>query len=105
MSDEVLRLRGVGVRRDGTMLLRNIDWTAHEDERWVVIGPNGAGKTTLLQVAASFVFPTEGAVDILGERLGQVDVFDLRPRIGFSSAAIAEKVPASEKVIDLVLTA
>jgi iron complex transport system ATP-binding protein len=105
MSDEVLRLRGVGVRRDGTMLLRNVDWTAHEDERWVVIGPNGAGKTTLLQVAASLMFPTEGTVDILGERLGHVDVFDLRPRIGFSSAAVAEKVPASEKVIDLVLTA
>ncbi len=105
MSDEVLRLRGVGVRRDGNMLLRNIDWTVHEDERWVVIGPNGAGKTTLLQVAASLLFPTEGEVEILGERLGHVDVFELRPRIGFSSAAVAEKVPPGEKVIDLVLTA
>jgi iron complex transport system ATP-binding protein len=105
MSDEVLRLRGVGVRRDGNMLLRNVDWTAHEDERWVVIGPNGAGKTTLLQVAASLLFPTEGEAEILGERLGQVDVFELRPRIGFSSAALAEKVPPGEKVIDLVLTA
>jgi len=105
MSDEVLRLRGVGVRRDGNMLLRNIDWTVHEDERWVVIGPNGAGKTTLLQVAASLLFPTEGEVEILGQRLGQVDVFELRPRIGFSSAAVAEKVPPGEKVIDLVLTA
>ena len=105
MSDEVLRLRGVGVRRDGNMLLRHVDWTVHEDERWVVIGPNGAGKTTLLQVAASLLFPTEGEAEILGERLGQVDVFDLRPRIGFSSAAVAEKVPPGEKVIDLVLTA
>jgi len=87
------------------MLLRNIDWTAHEDERWVVIGPNGAGKTTLLQVAASLLFPSEGEVEILGERLGQVDVFELRPRIGFSSASVAEKVPPGEKVIDLVLTA
>jgi len=87
------------------MLLRNIDWTVHEDERWVVIGPNGAGKTTLLQVAASLLFPTEGEVEILGERLGHVDVFELRPRIGFSSAAVAEKVPPGEKVIDLVLTA
>lgn len=105
MSDEVLRLRGVGVRRDGNMLIRNIDWTAYEDERWVVIGPNGAGKTTLLQVAASLLFPSEGEVEILGERLGQVDVFELRPRIGISSAAVAEKVPPGEKVIDLVLTA
>ncbi|HTQ94515.1 MAG TPA: ATP-binding cassette domain-containing protein, partial [Streptosporangiaceae bacterium] len=47
MSDEVLRLRGVEVRRDAAVLLRNVDWTAHGDERWILIGPNGAGKTTL----------------------------------------------------------
>jgi iron complex transport system ATP-binding protein len=87
------------------MLLRSVDWTAHEDERWIVIGPNGAGKTTLLQVAATLLFPTEGTVEVLGSRLGDVDVFDLRPRIGLTSAALAERVPSGEKVIDLVLTA
>ena len=105
MSDEVLRMRGLGVRRDKSMLLRDVDWTAHEDERWVVIGPNGAGKTTLLQVAAAQLFPTTGSAEILGERLGDVDVFDLRSRIGFASAAVADRVPPTEKVIDLVLTA
>src|ERR1700684_27013 len=105
MSDEVLRMRGVGVRRETSMLLRNIDWTAHENERWVLIGPSGAGKPTLLQVAATTLFPTEGTVEVLGEKLGDVDVFDLRPRIGIASAALAEKVPPQEKVIDLVLTA
>src|ERR1700758_4230839 len=105
MSDEVLRLRGVEVRRDTAVLLRNVDWTAHENERWILIGPNGAGKTTLLQVAATAMFPTAGTVEVLGERLGEVDVFDLRPRIGLTSAAVAEQVPPAEKVIDLVLTA
>ena len=105
MSDEVLRLRGVGVRRERSMLLRDIAWTAHEDERWVVIGPNGAGKTTLLQVAAAQLFPTTGSVDMLGSRLGEADVFELRSRIGFASAAVADRVPPAEKVIDLVLTA
>jgi iron complex transport system ATP-binding protein len=104
MSGEVLELRGVGVRRERATLLRDLTWTVHEDERWVVVGPNGAGKTTLLQVAATTLYPTEGTVSVLGERLGQTDVFDLRPRIGFASAAVAEKVPPSEKVIDLVLT-
>jgi iron complex transport system ATP-binding protein len=105
VSDEVLKLRGVSVRRDTSLLLRNVDWTAHEDERWIVIGPNGAGKTTLLQVAATLLYPTEGTVEILGEQLGDVDILELRPRIGLTSASIAERVPASEKVIDLVLTA
>jgi len=105
MSDEVLRLRGVEVRRDAAVLLRNVDWTAHENERWILIGPNGAGKTTLLQVAATTLFPTQGTVDVLGQRMGEADVFDLRPRIGLTSAAVAEQVPPNEKVIDLVLTA
>jgi iron complex transport system ATP-binding protein len=105
MTGEVLRLQGVEVRRDGASLLRGIDWTVNEDERWVIVGPNGAGKTTLLQVAASMMFPTAGTVDILGERLGRSDVFELRTRIGFSSAAVAEKLPRDEKIIDLVLTA
>jgi iron complex transport system ATP-binding protein len=104
MAGEVLRLDGVGVRRDGAALLKNVHWTVHEDERWVVMGPNGAGKTTLLQVAATTLHPSEGTVEVLDERLGRTDVFELRPRIGFASAAVAEKVPAGEKVIDLVLT-
>ena len=105
MSDEVLKLRGVSVRRETSLLLRNVDWTAHSRERWIVIGPNGAGKTTLLQVAGTLIHPTEGSVEVLGERLGEVDVFELRPRIGLTSASIAERVPNGEKVIDLVLTA
>ncbi|GAB3882681.1 ABC transporter ATP-binding protein [Microbispora bryophytorum] len=105
MGGQVLQLQDVTVRKDGAALLRGIDWSVREDERWVVIGPNGAGKTTLLQVAASLLFPSEGSVEILGERLGQTDVFDLRPRIGLASAALSERIPPDEKVIDLVLTA
>jgi len=105
MSDEVLRLRGVGVRYEKSMLLRDVDWTVRSDESWVVIGPNGAGKTTLLQLAAAMLAPTEGTVEILGERLEEADLQDLRTRIGFASSAVADHVPPAEKVIDLVLTA
>jgi iron complex transport system ATP-binding protein len=105
MSDEVLRLRGVGVRYQRSMLLRDIDWTVRSNESWVVIGPNGAGKTTLLQVAAAMLVPNEGTVEILGERLEAADLADLRTRIGLASAAVADRVPPTEKVIDLVLTA
>jgi iron complex transport system ATP-binding protein len=105
MSAEVLRLRGVGVRHDRSMLLREVDWTVRSDESWVVIGPNGAGKTTLLQVAAAMLAPTEGSIEILGESVEEADITDLRTRIGFASSAVADKVPPTEKVIDLVLTA
>ncbi|MFI0449099.1 ABC transporter ATP-binding protein [Actinomadura sp. 6N118] len=105
MAGDVLELRGVGVKREGATLLHDVSWTVNEDERWVIVGPNGAGKTTLLQIAAALLHPTAGTVEILGERLGRTDVFELRPRIGIASAAVAERVPTDEKVIDLVLTA
>jgi iron complex transport system ATP-binding protein len=105
VADVVLRLAGVSVVRGGSMLLASVDWTVRDGERWVVLGPNGAGKTTLLQVASSRLFPTRGTVDLLGERLGSVDVFELRPRIGLSSAALADALPADEQALDVVRTA
>jgi iron complex transport system ATP-binding protein len=102
---DVLDLIGVTVVRDGATLLEDVTWTVREGERWVILGPNGAGKTTLLQIAAARMHPTRGAVDVLGDRLGEVDVFELRPRIGLSSAAFAETLPAGERVEDVVLTA
>ena len=103
--DAVLELADVTVRRGEATLISGIDWTVEEDERWVVLGPNGAGKTTLLQIASAQIHPTSGVVGILGEVLGTVDVFDLRPRIGLTSAAIAERIPRGERVHDVVVSA
>ena len=105
MSAEVLRLRGVGVCRDQSMLLRDINWIVRDDESWVIVGPNGAGKTTLLQVVSGLLLPTEGTAEVLGEPVEEADLAELRSRVGISSAAVAEQVPRGEKVIDLVMTA
>jgi iron complex transport system ATP-binding protein len=101
----VLETRGLSKSFGGVRAVSGVDLAMPKGEIRALIGPNGAGKTTLLQVAATLMFPTEGTVEVLGERLGEVDIFDLRPRIGLTSAAIAEQVPPGEKVIDLVLTA
>jgi iron complex transport system ATP-binding protein len=71
----------------------------------VVLGPNGAGKTTLLQVLSTHLYPTDGVVGILGEVVGTVDVFELRPRIGLTSAALADRIPRNERVHDVVMSA
>jgi iron complex transport system ATP-binding protein len=105
VGDLVVHMAGVTVRRGRTELVSGIDWSVELDERWVVLGPNGAGKTTLLRIAAAELHPTSGTVHILGERLGRTDVFELRPRIGLSSAMLAGRVPAEEKVADVVVSA
>jgi iron complex transport system ATP-binding protein len=105
MPAEVLRLHGVGVSRDRSMLIRDVTWTVRDDESWVIIGPNGAGKTTVLLVASGMILPTEGFAEVLGEQVNAADLTELRSRVGISSAAVAEQMPRGEKVLDLVLTA
>lgn len=101
----ILEIENLSVRRGGKTILGPLNWQVLEGQRWVVLGPNGAGKTTLLQLCSSLIHPTSGSIKILGEQLGKVDVFELRTRIGLTSSALVEQLPADELVIDVVLTA
>ena len=105
MASSVLQLSDVSVTRDGTAVLQGVDWTVEPDERWVVLGPNGAGKTTLLQIAAAALHPSSGEAIVLGETLGQSDLAELRPLLGFASSALARRIPRNETVLDVVMTA
>lgn len=102
---DVLEFADVTLTRSGNRLLEGITWTVADQDRWVILGPNGAGKTTLLQIAATNMHPSSGYASVLGEVLGAVDVFELRPRIGLTSAALAERIRGDEWVLDVVRTA
>ena len=104
-AEAVVAMTGVDVVRGENRLLRDVDWVVQPDQRWVVLGPNGAGKTTLLQLAAALMHPSRGEVRLLGETLGAVDVFELRPRIGLTSAALAQRIEPGERTGDVVLSA
>jgi iron complex transport system ATP-binding protein len=71
-------------------------------DRWVVLGPNGSGKTTLLQVAGARLWPTAGTVEVLGARLGQVDVRTLRPRVALVSGAVTRQLRPDLAARDVV---
>ena len=101
----ILELSDISVRRGDRVILGPLNWQVLEGERWVILGPNGAGKTTLLQICSSLIHPTTGEINILGEKLGKVDVFELRTRIGLTSSALVEQLPPEELVMDVVLTA
>lgn len=103
--NSVLHLLEVTVRRGSTVLVDRISWNVDADERWVVLGPNGAGKTTLLQIAAAQLHPTTGRAHVLGARIGAVDLSEIRPRVGLSSAALAARVPPGETARDVVVSA
>lgn len=101
----VVNLQNVSVKRSGRDILKAVSLTINSSERWVIIGPNGAGKTTLLRVCAAQIQPSSGSAEILGHKIGAVNVFELRTRIGFASSAMAYQIPNSERVLDAVMTA
>lgn len=101
----VLDLRNVSIVRNGRAILDSVTFQADSDQRWVILGANGAGKTTMLRVAAAQIHPSEGEAIVLGQRLGEVNVFELRTRIGFASSALANQIPNSESVLNAVMTA
>jgi iron complex transport system ATP-binding protein len=104
-ASEALRLEKVTRIADERPILRDVDWTVRNGERWVVLGRNGCGKTTLLRIASLYLHPSSGTVTVLGETLGRCDVRRLRERIGWSSASFADLLRPALDAVDIVMTA
>jgi iron complex transport system ATP-binding protein len=99
-----LQCSNVSLTIDGARIVDGVSWTVQPEERWVILGANGAGKTTLLRIAALYLHPSTGTIDVLGERLGRTDVRSLRERIAFSSPALAARLEPSMTAAEVVMT-
>jgi iron complex transport system ATP-binding protein len=104
-SDAAVDLREVEFRRQRRVILRDVDLRIEPGEKWVLFGPNGIGKSSLVAMMSTRGYPSSGTVDILGNRLGKVDVFSYRNRIGLSSAELSRAFPPNEDPLDAVVTA
>ncbi|MGZ6544761.1 MAG: ABC transporter ATP-binding protein [Actinomycetota bacterium] len=102
--ERVVDIRNAIVRIGGSQILGPVSFAVHVGESWAILGPNGAGKTTLLDLAGAMRLPTAGTVDVFGERLGTVDVRELRSRIGFVGHHVSDAIPSHFTVLDVVLT-
>ena len=105
MPAPTLQLDHIVMRRDGTTILDDVSLRVIDGERWLVLGANGSGKTSLLRIAALYEHPTSGVVEVLGERLGRTDVRQLRRRVGYASAALADQLRPTLSALDAVRTA
>lgn len=102
MMPALLDLHNVTFYQQPTEILRGIDWSVAEGERWAVLGPNGSGKTTLLKIATGALWHTGGIARRRGEEL--IDLSEFRQRIGWVSADLMARVPPREKAIATVVS-
>jgi iron complex transport system ATP-binding protein len=100
----VLELEQVDVRRGGSLLLEEIDWTVQSGEHWVIVGPNGSGKTTLVRIASAQLRPSDGVVRVLGQQLGRFPLAELRRRIGYVDPLLARRFRVDQTARDVVET-
>jgi iron complex transport system ATP-binding protein len=102
--DTVVSCKALDLIVDENRVLRGVDWHVRAGERWVVLGPNGAGKSSLIRLAATYEMPSSGRVHVLGEQMGRVNVWTLRPRIGWASPGTARLLKRHLTVREAIVT-
>ena len=100
----VLALDRVSLVRNGKPILREVTFTVAPGEHWAVVGKNGAGKSFLLRMIAGEHFPTTGAIDVLGKRFGEYDLWKLKVHIGVVSDQLQARYHPDEPGEDIVLS-
>lgn len=82
MNQNAVDLREVDFVRESRLILEHVNVSMKRGEHWALLGPNGAGKSTILNLCGAITHPTRGSVHVLGNRLGRVDIRELRHHIG-----------------------
>lgn len=100
----IIQMDNVSLRKNGTIILKDINWTVNPGEHWAIIGLNGSGKTSLLKMINGYVFPSTGEVTVLGKKFGTYDLRELRKSIGWVSSSLLEALYSGETAEEIVLS-
>jgi len=100
----IIQMQDVSLRREERQILDHVQLHVEEGEHWVILGRNGSGKTTLLELMTGYMFPSQGRIDVLGNRYGQCDVREVRKQIGYISQTLIEKLTLRDPVWEVVAT-
>ena len=98
----ILSVENLRIERDGTVILRDVNWRVQRGEHWVILGANGSGKTSLLSALTGYLMPTSGEISVLGETYGESDWRELRKQIGLVSSSVRQMMADDEPALATV---
>ena len=70
--EKIIELKNISKSFDGEVVLDNISLDIHDNEFITLLGPSGCGKTTTLRIIGGFVYPDQGDVLFMGDRINDV---------------------------------
>ncbi len=101
---EILRFNHVSIRYGERTILKDLDWTVNEGERWALSGQNGSGKSTLLSLVCADN-PQSYACDIhlFGHKRGTGEsIWQIKKHIGYVSPEMHRAYLKDLPAIDIV---
>lgn len=101
---EILKFNDVSIRYGDKTILKSINWTVHEGERWALSGPNGSGKSTLLSlVCADNPQAYACNIELFGHRRGTGEsIWQIKRHIGYVSPEMHRAYMKDIPAIDVV---
>jgi len=94
----IISFRNVSKRWGSTVGVDNVSLDIEPGEFFALLGPSGCGKTTLLRMLAGLEVPTEGAILIDGEDMGDIPPNRRAVNMVFQSYAVFPHMTVADNV-------
>jgi len=103
MQDDLVKVNNLHFNRGEKVIFAGVNLRLRKGKITALLGPSGTGKTTLLHLLGGQLQPSEGSVEVFGQKvpgLGRKELFKLRSRMGvlFQSGALFTDMSVFENV-------
>jgi molybdate transport system ATP-binding protein len=103
-GQEILKFNNVTIRYGSRTILKDLNWTVHNGERWALSGQNGSGKSTLLSLVCADN-PQSYACDITlfdHQRGTGESIWEIKRHIGYVSPEMHRSYQRDLPVVRIV---
>ncbi|MFB6455449.1 ATP-binding cassette domain-containing protein [Chitinophaga sp. Hz27] len=102
--EDIIRMENINIKYGENVILKDINWTVKQNEKWALLGHNGAGKSTLLSlVNGDNPQAYANKLWLFDRRRGSGEsIWDIKKKIGFVSPELHQYFGARDNSLQVV---